>query len=83
MNTIGLSIQDIRQNHALRSDFIRSFRALLEEHREFILEPLSEEHILNVFAQQGFWSGVRIRIFFDPTTGFHVARRDYENQKFD
>ena len=46
-------------------DFTRRLKEYLREYGIFYVEPLSHEYIQSMYEHQGFFSGIKWRVYYD------------------
>ena len=74
-NSFHFTWDDITSNPKHVKRFVSEFKSNLEALGEMLIGKVSPKRILDIFIQQGYWSGVAYNIYFDFTNGWTYSKR--------
>jgi hypothetical protein len=70
-----MKLSTILSRTTTRNAFLSLFKSYLEDLDEPLLS--SDNHIIKVFLLQGFFSGVKYRIYYEDKKGFTHEERNF------
>lgn len=68
----------IKRSKKLKDQFRKSFEEVLNEMGEMLVGAVKTDYILDVFAAQGYWSGILYNVYFNfEECDFEIRNRTF------
>ena len=72
-----MKIDKIMKSRRKKRKFRKAFEKIMSNYGEYLMGEVETDYILKTFKRQGFWSGIKYRIYFSYGYGFEATERRF------
>lgn len=72
-----MPLRELLNDGSIREIFLNEFKKMYRELGEYLFTDTEDDHIIGVFLNKGYFSGVVYNVVFSLEDGFTYERREF------